>query len=133
MLGQILKHEVHKTKHEADAWNPQDKSEKFEYLTCFEKGTFQFDRMFSSPPEKRQKFIERITRNSKIYCAVFEKENPLNVLKIFVISVETVVDEVERQLDNSSNKISHVSLSVKWCEQNGKIVYPNQTNKPAET
>lgn len=126
IMADILGHEVHRTKHEPDAWDPKDPSKNFEYLTCFESGTFQLDRMFKSPAEKRAKSLARITRNSLIYCAVFEENSPLNVIKIYKIHVQVFLREVERQLDASRNQISHVGITVNWCEKNGEIVY----NKP---
>jgi hypothetical protein len=126
IVATILDHQVHKTKHEPDAYDKGDSNIKYEYLSCFEKGSFQFDRMFKSPPDKRAKSLERISRNSKVYCAVFEKQSPLNVLEIYELEPEVVVKEAERQLDLSSNDISHVGLNIKWAINNGKRVYPNE-------
>ena len=123
IVANILGHQVHKTKHEPDAYDMNDSSVCYEYLSCFEKGSFQFDRMFKSPVEKRSKSLQRITRNSKIYCAVFEKESPLNVLEIYELEPEVVAKEAERQLDLSSNDISHVGFSIKWVTINGEKVY----------
>ena len=83
IVADILGHDVHKTKHEPDAYDPQNPDLKYEYLSCFEGGTFQLDRMFRSPADKRAKSLERITRNHKIYCAVFEEESPLTILVIY--------------------------------------------------
>lgn len=123
IIGDILGHAVHKTKHEPDAWNPLDPSEKFEYLCCVEDGTFQLDRMFKAPAEVRAKSLLRITRNTGVFCAVFDKKNPLDVLRIYEIPVDRVLIEVERQLDASRNDISHVGMTIKWCERNGALVY----------
>jgi len=123
IIADILGHEVHKTKHEPDAWDPNDPTKKYEYLTCFEKGTFQLDRMFKRPRIKREKSLERVTRNSAIYCAVFEEENPLNILCIYRVDVTVFLSEVERQLNTSRNAISHVGITIKWCKDNGEIVY----------
>src|ERR1051325_9044818 len=67
IVADILGHEVHRTKHEPDAFDPANPSRKFEYLSCFEGGTFQLDRMFKSPADKRAKSLERITRNAAIF------------------------------------------------------------------
>jgi hypothetical protein len=123
VVADILGHQVHKTKHEPDATDLSDASIKYEYLSCFQNGSFQFDRMFKNPIEKRQKSLQRITRNHKIYCAVFAKESPLDVLEIFEIEPEVVLKETERQLNLSSNDISHVGFNVKWARTNGKKVY----------
>jgi len=127
VIADILGHEVHKTKHEPDACDPIDRTRKFEYLSCFEAGTFQLDRMFKSPDEKRQKSLSRITRNTSIYCAVFEAENPLTVSVIYEVPVKCVLKEAERQLDASSNEISHVGFTIKWARDNGKVVYNKST------
>lgn len=123
IIGDILGHEVHRTKHEPDAWDPNNTELKFEYLSCVEGGTFQLDRMFKNPPEKRAKSLLRIARNAAIYCAVFDAEHPLTVRVIYKLSVDVVLREAERQLDVSRNDISHVGFSIKWCERNGEVVY----------
>ena len=122
----ILGHEVHRTKHEPDAYDPANPKRKFEYLSCFDGGTFQLDRMFKSPADKRAKSLERITRNSAIYCAVFDKESPLNVITIYEVPVDVLLREAERQLNASRNDISHVGVTIKWAQQNGKVVYTIQ-------
>ena len=123
IIGDILGHEVHRTKHEPDAWEPDNPEIKYEYLSCVEKGTFQLDRMFKSPLVKRVKSLNRIGRNSAVFCAVFDAEHPLTVLVIYQLSVKLVLQEAERQLDASRNDISHVGFSIKWCERNGEVVY----------
>jgi hypothetical protein len=123
IVADILGHQVHRTKHEPDAYDKVDPNIKYEYLSCFENGSFQFDRMFKSPVEKRNKSLQRITRNSKIYCAIFEKESPLNVLEIYELETDVVLKETERQLDSSSNDISHVGFGIKWVTNNGNKVY----------
>ena len=60
--------------------------------------------MFSSPPYKRAKSLERITRNTAIFCAVFDKESPLDVLAIYKVPVEAMMREAGRQLDACSNE-----------------------------
>lgn len=123
IVADILGHDVHKTKHAADACDPQDPSIQYEYLTCFEKGTFQLDRMFKHPLEKRTKSLNRIRRNKAIYCAVFEVENPLTVSVIYEVPTEVMLAEAERILDASSNDISHMGFSPKWASTHGKAVY----------
>ena len=123
IIAEILGHEVSKEKHEPDAYSITDPRQSYEYLSCFEKGTFQFDRMFKSPVEKREKSLTRITRNEKIYCAIFSQASPLTVLEIYELEVPTVLTEANRQLDRSTNDISHISFSIKWVQQNGKKIY----------
>jgi hypothetical protein len=126
VVADILGHEVHRTKHEPDAFDPANPSRKFEYLSCFEGGTFQLDRMFKSPQYKRAKSLERITRNTAIYCAVFDEESPLDVITIYDVPVDIMLREAERQLDASSNDISHVGFTIKWAQQHGKVVHTKQ-------
>lgn len=126
VVADILGHEVHKTKHEPDAFDPANPERKFEYLTSFQGGTFQLDRMFKSPADKRAKSLERITRNTAIYYAIFDEESPLDVLAIYEVAMDAVLREAERQLDASRNEISHVGFTIKWAQQNGKLVYTKQ-------
>jgi hypothetical protein len=123
IVADILGHEVHRTKHEPDACDPANPSRQFEYLSCFERGTFQLDRMFRSPPDKRAKSLERITRNATIYCAVFDEENPLTVIVIYEVAVNVMLREATRQLDASRNAISHIGFTIKWAQENGRVVY----------
>ena len=123
VVADILGHEVHRTKHEPDAYDPANPSKKFEYLSCFGGGTFQLDRMFRSPAAKRAKSLERITRNAAIYCAVFDKKSPLDVVVIYEVPVDLMLRETQRQLDASRNEISHVGFAIKWAEENGRIAY----------
>lgn len=127
VIAEILDHEIHKTKHEPDAWDKKDPSLKFEYLSCFQGGTFQFDRMFKAPADKRKKSLDRIARNSKIFCAIFKEDSPLDVEAIYEVNVKTVLKETERQLDRSSNDISHVGYTIKWVKENGTLIYSHSS------
>jgi hypothetical protein len=82
--------------------------------------------MFSSPSYKRATSLERITRNTAIYCAVFDEDSPLDVVIIYELPVDVMLREAERQLDASRNEISHVGFTIKWAQQNGKVVYTKQ-------
>jgi hypothetical protein len=126
VVADILGHEVHRTKHEPDAFDPANPDRKFEYLSCFDGGTFQLDRMFKSAADKRAKSLERITRNAAIYCAVFDEDSPLDVITIYEVPVDVMLREAERQLDASRNEISHVGFTIKWAQQHGKAVYTKQ-------
>lgn len=127
IIGDILGHEVHRTKHEPDAWEKDNPENKYEYLSCVEGGTFQLDRMFKAPLEKRIRSLNRVIRNSAFFCAIFDKENPLTVRLIYKLPVDVILKETERQLDASSNDISHVGFTKKWCEKNGEMVYKNDS------
>ncbi|MEK7172736.1 MAG: hypothetical protein AAB740_02025, partial [Patescibacteria group bacterium] len=96
---------------------------QYEYLSCYEGGTGQLDRMFKRPLVKREESLQRIKRNQAIYFAVFYKSNPLEVKIIYEIMPKVLLQETEKQLDRSKNAISHVGFSENWAKQNGKIVY----------
>jgi hypothetical protein len=123
VVADILGHEVSRAKHQPDAYDPADSTRQFEYLSCFENGTFQLDRMFKAPAEKRQQSLTRISRNAMIYCAVFERSNPLTVLEIWEITPEAMLLEAERQLDASQNDIFHCGFTRRWARENGTSVY----------
>lgn len=128
ILSDILGHRLISSKRHADACDPYDESILYEYLSCKEGGSGQLDRMFARPPEKRTVSMRRITRNDKVYFAVFRAEDQLDVKVIYELDPKVVLYEVERQLDASANAISHVGLSERWAAKHGRVVYP----KPAK-
>ena len=79
--------------------------------------------MFKEPPDKRAESLTRITRNSKIYFAVFYAANQTRCKVIYELEPDAVLAEAERQLDRSRNAISHVGFSVRWARENGLVVY----------
>jgi hypothetical protein len=122
-IAEILGHELITSKRDPDARDPENPHITFEYLTCKEGGAGQFDRMFKRPPEKREKSLKRIRRNSKIYLAVFYAEDQMSVKKIYEMEPYIVEKATNRKLDNSGNDISHVGFSENWARINGTIVY----------
>lgn len=126
IIAETLGHELIHSKRDADACDPNDPSIKYEYLSCYEGGSGQLDRMFKEPKEKREESLYRIWRNKKIYFAIFFKNNPLKIKVIYEIEPKVLVAETERQLDRSSNAISHVGFTEKWAESNSKIVYKSE-------
>ncbi|MDX2044954.1 MAG: hypothetical protein SF097_27330 [Acidobacteriota bacterium] len=129
ILADLLGHELITSKRDADACDPNDPSVKFEYLSCKEGGSGQLDRMFKEPSEKRRESLERITRNSKIYFAVFYRANQIRVKRIYEIEPGVLLAETIRQLDRSRNAISHVGFSENWAQQNGKLIYQDQAEQ----
>lgn len=123
IIADLLGHEVISSKRDADACDPNDHSIKYEYLSCYEGGTGQLDRMFKFPPDKRAESLSRITRNKSVYLAVFFKARPLTVKAIYEIPPVRLLAETERQLDRSRNDISHVGFSESWAAENGAAVY----------
>lgn len=123
IIAEILGHEIITSKRDADARDKNDPEIKYEYLSCYEGGTGQLDRMFKSPREKRTESLRRITRNKAIFFAIFYKSNPLKVKVIYEIQPHILLQATERQLDRSNNQISHVGFSEAWAKMYGKIVY----------
>lgn len=123
IMAETLGHELIHSKRDADACDPDDPSIKYEYLSCYEGGSGQLDRMFKEPQEEREKSLYRIWRNKKIYLAIFLKSKPLKIKVIYEIEPKVLVKETERQLDRSRNAISHVGFSENWAIDNGKVVY----------
>lgn len=114
------------SKRDADAHAPDDLNEKYEYLSCVEGGSGQFDRMFKEPAEKRARSLHRITRNAKVYLAVFYASEQMACKEIYELDTAVVAAEAGRQLDASANAISHVGLSIDWASRNGRIVWRDQ-------
>ncbi len=112
IVADILGHQLILSKHHADTHASGNPNEKYEYLCCKEGGSFQFDRMFKEPREKREKSLSRITRNVKIYCAVFYKNNQLKCKIIYELNPQDILIEAERKLDRSSNEMSHLGFST---------------------
>lgn len=123
IIADILGHELIPSKRDSDARSPQNPAEKYEYLSCLEGGSGQLDRMFREPADKREQSLERIMRNKKIYLAVFYKSDPLRCKVIYELEPAVVRKEAEKQLESSTNVISHVGFSEKWAVQNGRVVY----------
>lgn len=123
IIADHLNHQLITTKHAADACNPDNPDELYEYLSCKEGGTGQFDRMFKEPQNKRDESLDRIRRNKKVFYAVFYASNQTKVKVIYELEPAVVVKETERQLDRSKNSISHVGYTEKWVSENGRVVY----------
>jgi hypothetical protein len=123
IIADILGHELIHSKRDADAHAPNNPAEKYEYLSCKEGGSGQLDRMFKEPAAKRADSLSRITRNRKVYFAVFYEANQMKCKVIYEIEPQVVIEETERQLDRSRNAISHVGFSEDWASHNGRVVY----------
>ena len=123
IISEILCQQMIISKRDADACEKNNRDIKYEYLSCYEGGTGQIDRMFKEPPDKRAESLYRIKRNRKIYFAIFYKNNPLTVKVIYEIEPNVLLEEAERQLDRSRNNISHVGFSENWVKENSKVAY----------
>lgn len=124
IIADILGHELIHSKRQADAHAPNNPDEKYEYLSCKEGGMGQIDHMFREPSDKRAQSLRRITRNAKIYLAVFHKEEQTKCKSIYEIDPQVMVEEAKRKLDRSTNAISHIGFSEDWAKRNGRLVYP---------
>ena len=123
IIAEILGHELISSKRDPDARDPRNPHMTFQYLTCKEGGSGQFDRMFKSPKEKREQSLARITRNSRIYLAIFFAEDQTRVKAIYELDPHLVEREAIRKLDRSRNEISHVGFPESWARKNGRVVY----------
>ncbi len=126
IIADILGHELIHSKRDADAHAAGNPNEKYEYLSCKEGGSGQLDRMFKEPAGKRTESLARITRNAKVYFAVFYEDNQTKCKVIYELTPTVVLRETERQLERSRNAISHVGFSEDWARRNGKVVYENK-------
>jgi len=95
IISEILEQELIISKRDADACDKNNPSIKYEYLSCYEGGSGQLDRMFKAPLEKRAESLNRITRNKMIYLAIFYKKNPLRVKVIYKIKPSVLLKETE--------------------------------------
>ncbi len=126
IIAETLGHRLITTKRHADACDPNDESILYEYLSCKEGGSGQFDRMFKQPADKRSESLNRIRRNRKVFFAVFYKANQTKLKVIYELDPQPVLEETERQLNASRNAISHVGFSEPWAKRNGSVVFQDQ-------
>ena len=126
IMADLLGHQVILTKRHADACSRKDPKVLYEYLSCKEGGSGQFDRMFKEPPEKREESLNRIRRNAMVYYAVFYRAEQTKVQTIYELEIPVVVAETERQLDRSANAISHVGFGEPWVKRNGTVIYQDK-------
>lgn len=75
IIADHLGHRLIVTKRDADACSEADPNALYEYLSCKEGGTGQLDRMFKEPIEKRTESLSRIARNSRVFFAVFYRDD----------------------------------------------------------
>lgn len=54
IIAETLGHQLIHSKRDADACDPNNPSIKYEYLSCYEGGSGQLDRMFKEPPKKKR-------------------------------------------------------------------------------
>lgn len=123
IVAQRLGHDVNTVKREHDAQSRLNPNEKYEYLTAFDDGAFQIDRVKTAPNDRHQQ-LNRITRNHAVYCASFNSDT-LDVLHIWEIDPNVMAFEANRQLDISlaeGVQIKHLTFNRAWVENNGTII-----------
>lgn len=130
IIAEILGHEVIVSKRDADARDPDNPNITYEYLTCKEGGSGQLDRMFKHPPEKREQSLQRITRNSKVYLAIFYADNQIKVRSIYEVEPKVLAQEAIKRLERSTNQISHFGISEAWARRNGTLVFRDNSHSP---
>ena len=112
ILADYLQHTLIFGKRDSDAVLGTD---KFEYLTCLEEGSFQFHRM-------HKESLVRITRNKFIYCAVFYKQDPLKIKTLYKVEPQKMAHLAEQKIESSRNEYAHLSFSVQEIENLGQEI-----------
>ena len=122
IVAHILGHKASGAKRGPDAMDRYRPGINYEYLAS-NAGNFQMDRMYGYTKSKsqQQQSLERITRNESFFHILFDKSNPLKVLKIWKIPMNVVLEEAKAQLVFSA--ADHISFSLPWTEGNGELVY----------
>lgn len=123
IIADILGHELVPSKRREDACDPHDPDIKYEYLSCKKGGTCQMASMYPTPDEKRAQSLERITRNSKFYFAIFDREDQTKCKVIYEVDMQCVKQEATHKMDQSSAATPHVGFSERWAQRHGRVVY----------
>lgn len=116
IIGGLLNHYVHRTKHGPDAYDTEDMDESYEYLSCKEGGQFQLDRIHKDN-------LHRIERNDMFYFAQFYKDNSIKTKHIFEVETDVVLEEAKRKIKKMSKTSNHIGFGMSWVKNNGKLVY----------
>lgn len=109
IIAETLGHQIIPSKADADARDAE--GNLYEYLCSLcSNNNFQIDRITRDN-------LSRITRNTAIFCAFFS--DAITLRDVYRVEPKVLLAEVERQLGNSKNQISHVNLSGAWVRKNG--------------
>lgn len=122
-----LKHRLHAKKNEHDAEDFDNLDIKYEYLSCLEGKSFQFDRVNSL--NLRYKVLDR---NTKVYCGVFEKSNPLQLIRIYEVDPKSLFKLCVLKLKNSKSTSKHIGISEKEIlamKGKYKLIFPKKASK----
>tara|TARA_B110000211_G_scaffold188778_1_gene214813 strand:- start:1107 stop:1622 length:516 start_codon:yes stop_codon:yes gene_type:complete len=133
VIANKLNHSVVLEKHLCDGYDKD--GNQYEYLTCLEDGLnkegkklyrgYAIDCVFSSPPEFKEKSLQRITRNKLIYYAVF-KEGTLEIIEMWEglpKALEMFIDkQVTRRGINGKNTEHTIGITKNWVRENCKKI-----------
>lgn len=133
-MASILKHNWILSKKNADACSNQDENIVYEYLSGTENGAGQIDRVFKDSKYQHEKYhqsMERIERNEAFYLAYTNKDTsrPLDILRIYKLTPEAIRKEADRQLELSTNNISHISFNEAFAKKHGTLVWEKKLLK----
>lgn len=117
VLADRLGHILLPGKRDADATDSE--GNLYEYLTALTGGEFQIDRLTSSN-------LYRITRNRLIYCATFCRTNLLDVVEVYAVEPDHLVEEARRQIAVSRNHLVHFTVRNWWVVEHGRRVVPEE-------
>ena len=124
-MAEKLNHSVIQDKHYPDAIDGNGNF--YEYLSCQSHAkNFAIDCMFSRPKTDKQKSLERITRNKKIYCGIFDG---IKLLEIYEVSTQKFLEYTEDNLSRrdkngkSKNREHTINYTLKWVKSVGKKIY----------
>jgi len=115
----ILKHRIHQTKNEHDAEEFDNPDIRYEYLSCIEGKSFQFDRI-----DETNAYHRIVERKSAIYCSVFDKDSPLTLKLVYKILPLNFYNVYKKRTNNSK----HISIPEKVIQDlvsknSAEIVY----------
>lgn len=123
IMADILGHKLNPVKKQHDAQDPNDSNITYEYLSCLEGKSFQFDRV------GEKNLNDKVLRNKYVYCAVFDKEELLEVLRIYKLNPLPLYHNLLEKYRRSSASSRHVGITEKEIVENnfGELVYSKRS------
>lgn len=123
IIAYTLKHRLNPTKKHHDAEDFDNSNIRYEYLSCLENMTFQFDRVNEENLKKRVK-----ERNTKVYCSIFHKDNSLELLRVYEVDPNEMYKILMEKYKKSSSTSRHVGISEDEIKKIGaKLIYPKNS------
>lgn len=105
-----------------DAYAANDPRLRFEYFTALDGRRFQTGLAGAGGRKSRDELRERLLAASRIYLAVFDSKEPLNLLRVYEMEPDVVWAEAARQIDKSANARANVSVSERWAAEHGRRI-----------